>query len=349
MRLRTLLLTTQFIAVCAAGFLACSQSSESKLNYKRMVTPSPGVAAKIFGEELLEVDLEKSNIKIFQKRLDVYQAKRREIDERVRKKVFEKLAESKKMTVDEYMAKEMENAKKKTKDEEVARFLKGRVEDPSTAPAHIKDQVKGILHLKKIVASYTAKHPIELHLQRPRAPGIQFNFDGAASWGNKNAPVTLVEYSDFQCPFCQRADDNIVKELKKKFGKSKLRVVFKHFPLSIHKEAKPASMASMCIHEQSQAKFWKYHDIIFQNQRKLGDKDLKSYAKKIGANMKKFEECMSSKKYEQLVQSDFDEGVRIGVNSTPSFFVNSQPILGARPIEEFSELIEEELQRAKKN
>ncbi len=348
MKTRKLLLSTQFIAICVAGFLACSQSSESKLNYKKMDPPTPGAAAKIFGEAVSEGDLEKNNIKIFQKRLEVYQAKRREIDERVRRKVFEQLAKKKDITVDEYMAKEMEAAKKKVKDPEVAAFLKGRIEDPSAAPDHIKNQVKGILHLQKLVASYTKKNPVELYLQRPRAPEINFNLAESPSWGSDKAPVTIVEYSDFQCPFCRRADDSVVKELKKKFGKNKVRVVFKHFPLSIHKEAKPASMASMCVHEQNKAKFWKYHDLLFQNQRKLGSEDLKSYAKKVGVDLKKFDECMSSRKYDKMVQADFDEGVKLGVNSTPSFFVNSQPILGARPVEEFAELIEEELSRAKK-
>lgn len=346
---RRLLLSTQFVAICVAGFLACSQSSESSLNYKKMDPPSPGAAAKIFGETVSEDDLEKNNIKIFQQRLEVYQAKRREIDERVRRAVFEKMAEKKGVSVDEFMAQEMEAAKKKVKDAAVAEFLKGRIEDPSAAPDHIKAQVKGILHLQDLVAAYTQKNPVELYLQRPRAPEIEFNFEGAASWGSDNAPVTIVEYSDFQCPFCRRADDTVVKELKKKFGKNKIRVVFKHFPLSIHREAKPASIASMCVHEQNNDKFWKYHDLLFENQRKLGDEDLKSYAKKVGVDMKKFEECYSSKKYDALVQADFDEGVKLGVNSTPSFFVNSQPILGARPVEEFSELIEEELARAKKN
>lgn len=349
MKVRKLLLTTQFIAICVAGFLACSKSSESKLNYKKMDPPSPGAAAKIFGETLSESDLEQNNIKIFQKRLEVYQAKRREIDERVRRAVFERLAKDKGITVDEYMAKEMENAKKKVKDEEVAVFLKGRIEDPSAAPAHIKDQVKGILHLQKLVAGYTAKNPVELYLQRPRAPEIDFNLAQSPSWGSDDAPVTIIEYSDFQCPFCRRADDQVVKELKKKFGKKKIRVVFKHFPLSIHREAKPASIASMCVHEQNKAKFWPYHDELFKNQRKLGTEDLKEYAKKVGGiDLKKFDECIASRKYDKMVQDDFDEGVKLGVNSTPSFFVNSQPILGARPVEEFAELIEEELARAKK-
>jgi protein-disulfide isomerase len=124
--------------------------------------------------------------------------------------------------------------------------------------------------------------------------------------------------------------------------------VFKHFPLTIHQDARPASIATLCVQEQNKDKFWAYHDMLFQNQRNLGAEDLKAYAKKVGVDVAKFDECMASKKYDAQVQADFDEGVRVGVNSTPSFFVNSQPLLGARPLEEFSEIIDEELALAKK-
>lgn len=346
--MRKFTLSFQFLALCLVGFFACSQSSQSELNYVKKDPPQPGAAAKIFGETITEKDLETNNIRVYQKRLEVYQTLRREIDERVRKKVFDELAAKAKISVDEYMTKEMEVAKKKISDKAVTEFLKGRIEDPAQAPAHIKDQVKGILHLQNIVADYTKRNPVELYLERPRAPEIAFNLEGAAVWGNKDAPVTIVEFSDFQCPFCSRADSTVVKELKKKYGKNKIKVVFKHFPLSIHQDAKPASIASLCVHEQSADKFWAMHDQLFANQRNLGEDDLKSYAKKVGADMAKFDECMKSKKYEAQVQADFDEGVKVGVNSTPSFFVNSQPILGARPVEEFSEIIDEELALAKK-
>ena len=346
--LRRFSLPIPFLAASTIGFFACTQSSHSELNYVRKEAPSAGAAAKIFGEVVSENDLEANNIRVYQKRLEVYQTMKREIDERVRKKVFEELATKAKLPVEEYMNKEMEVAKKKITDKAVMDFLKDRIDDPSQAPQHIKDQVKGILHLQNIVADYTKKNPIEMYLKRPPAPELNLNLEGSPTWGNKDAPVTIVEYSDFQCPYCQKADDKVVKPLKKKYGKSKIKVVFKHFPLSIHPEAKPASEASMCVHEQNQDKFWAYHDELFKNPRALGEEDLKNYAKKVGVDVAKFEECFKSKKYAAKVQADFDEGVRVGVNSTPSFFVNNQPILGARPLEEFSEIIDDEIQKARK-
>ena len=346
--MQRIFLSGNFFLMLAVGLLACTQSSQSQLNYVKKDPPQPGAAAKIFGEVVTVNDLESNNIKIFQKKLEVYNAQKREVDERVRRKVFEKLAADADMSVDEFMAKEMEKSKKRVSDREVMDFLKGRIEDPKNAPDHIKDQVKGIIHLQNIVANYTKKNPVELYLKRPRAEEIDFDLEGSPVWGREDAPVTLIEYSDFQCPFCAKADTQVVKELKKRYGKRKLKVVFKHFPLSIHKDAKPAAMASLCVHEQNERKFWDYHDILFKNQRNLGADDLKAYAKKVGVNVSKFEECMQSNKYAQKVQADFDEGMKIGVNSTPSFFINSQPILGARNLEQFAELIDEELERANK-
>ena len=345
--LRKSLFSSQIIAFVAVGLIACTQSSQSNFNFVRKSPPSPGAAAKIFGDMVTEQDLESENIKITQKRLEVYYAQKREVEERIRRKVFERLAADAKSSVDEYVKKEIERAKKRVSKKELYAFLEPRIPNPKTAPEHIQNQAKGIIHLQKLVANYTKKNPVELYLQRPRVPKLDFDFVGSASWGNDNAPVTIVEYSDFQCPFCNRANDQVVAKLKKKYGKRKIRIVFKHFPLSMHRDARPASEASMCINEQSKSKFWTYHDKLFDNQRALSADDLSGYAKGVGANMKKFAECVKSKKFATRVQSDFEEGAKLGVNSTPSFFINSQPLLGARPLEEFAEVIDDELLRAK--
>lgn len=346
--LRKFALPQVILSLAAAfGLFACTQASTGELNYVKKDPPAPGAAAKIFGETVSEGDLENNNIRVFQKRLEVFQALRREIDERVRKKVFEELAAKAKVSVDEYMNKEMEVAKKKINEKAVMDFLKDRIDDPSQAPQHIKDQVKGILHLQNIVADYTRKNPVEIYLKRPAAPELNIKMDASPIWGDKNSNVAVVIFSDFQCPYCGKANDKVVKELKKKYGK-KIKVVFKHFPLSIHPDAKPASMASMCVHEQNPDKFWAYHDMLFANRNNLAEKDLIAYGKKVGVDMAKFEECVKSKKYEAMVQADFEEGARLGVNSTPSFFVSNQPILGARSIEEFNEIIDEELAKGKK-
>ena len=132
-------------------------------------------------------------------------------------------------------------------------------------------------------------------------------------------------------------------EIKKKYG-NKVRIAFKHFPLPMHKEALPASEASMCVNEQGVDKFWKFHDLAFKNQDKLDEASLEKYAKESGADMKKYGECFKAKKYSEFVRKDMEYGETIGVKSTPTFFINGQLVAGALPIESFSEIIDEELE-----
>ena len=334
--------------VLFVGIFACTKVVGSKPHYVKKDPPSQNAAANIFGTVVTEDALER-NMRVFKKRLEVYETKRRAIDEMVRKMAFEAMAKSKKMSMEAFLKSESEKATKKISKKAVDNFLKGRVQDASGVPEKVREQVKGILHLQNLVARYTKKRPVELYLKRPRAKAINFDLANAPVWGNKNAPVTIVEFSDFQCPYCRLANENIVQKLKKRYGKRKIRVVFKHFPLrSIHPLAQRASEASMCVHEQNAGKFWKYQDILFENQRKLEDENLKTYAKKVGMNLKKFEECLKSEKYKSVVDAHFEEGEKLGVSSTPTFFVNSQPVGASRTLDPFKEVIDEEIRMAKK-
>ncbi len=174
---------------------------------------------------------------------------------------------------------------------------------------------------------------------------INVEVGNSPSFGKADAKVTIVEFSDFQCPFCSKAGE-IVTELKKKYG-NKIRVAFKHYPLPMHREARPASEASMCINEQSSDKFWKYHDILFKHQDKLDNASLETYAKEAGADVAKFKACFAAGKYKDAVQKDMEYGEKIGVKSTPTFFINGQLVAGAVPVDQFSEIIDEELENAK--
>lgn len=329
--------------VAVAGLLACSQSFGSKSSASGVIFQKKDGAgsaiAKVFGKDVSMEDLERANPDVFSARIDLYQAQKSALENYVRQSVFEELAKNEKVSVEEFEKKLQERAKKEVGDKEVMAFLKDRVADPSKVPPHIKDQVKSILYARELVEKHTKKNPVELYMKRPLAPKLDFNLAGAATWGKEDAPVTIVEYSDFQCPYCAKGMER-VNELKKRYGK-KIRVVFKQFPLPSHPDARPAAEAALCVNEQSQDKFWKYHDMLFNNQQNLSADDLKAHAKAVGADEKKFSECMSSKKYAAQVEADLSEGNRLGVNSTPSFFVNNQPIKGARDVEEFAEIIDE--------
>lgn len=139
--------------------------------------------------------------------------------------------------------------------------------------------------------------------------------------GNENAPVELVEYGDYECPYCGEAFFAL-KELKRKMGKN-LKFVFRHFPLKQrHAHAELAALAAEAA--AAQGKFWEMHDKLFENQTKLAEDDLKKYAGQIGLDMAQFEKDVREKTYLSKVENDFEGGIRSGVNTTPSFYVNGE-------------------------
>jgi protein-disulfide isomerase len=163
------------------------------------------------------------------------------------------------------------------------------------------------------------------------------------SKGPENAPVTIVEFSDFQCPFCSRAK-NTVDEVVKGYG-DKVRLVFRHFPLSFHENAPKAAEASACA--QDQGKFWEYHDKLFANQGALKVDDLKKHAADLGLDAARFNECLDSGKKAELVKKDMSAGEKAGVSGTPAFFINGIVLSGAVPADDFKSIIDSELKKKK--
>lgn len=159
--------------------------------------------------------------------------------------------------------------------------------------------------------------------------------------GNKNAKVVLVEYSDFECPFCGRHDPTM-KSIMKKYG-DKVAWVYRHFPLSFHAQAMPAALASECAAEQG--KFWEFSDKIYANQEKLagGAPYLEQVGKDLGLNMDKYKGCIASQKYLAKVQADQQQGSAYGVDGTPATFINGQLVSGAVPEASLTALIDQAL------
>ncbi|WP_426748764.1 thioredoxin domain-containing protein [Myxococcus faecalis] len=190
---------------------------------------------------------------------------------------------------------------------------------------------------------------IERGVDRPPAPPApaegarqQVEVGKAPSRGPANAPVTLVAWSDFECPFCSRAVPTL-KTLEKEY-EGKLRVAFKHQPLPNHPNAKLAAAASLAAHEQG--KFWEFHDLLFANQRQLGRPALEGYAKQLGLDVARFNQALDSGKFDAVIAEDSREGTRVGAGGTPTFFINGRPILGAVPVDQFRRVIDEELKKA---
>lgn len=210
----------------------------------------------------------------------------------------------------------------------------------------IKSNQKDILaKLDKIAAGA----PRPAAPQAPRGPDpakvYAFPVGDSPEHGPKDAWVTIVEVSDFQCPFCGRAVGTM-KEIEQNY-KDDVRIVFKNNPLPFHNRAMPAALAAECAHEQN--KFWALHDQMFENQRALEDKDIEGYAKTAGLDMGKFKKCLSDTngKGAAHIKADQELATKLGARGTPAFFINGRFLSGAQPFPAFKAIIDEELNKAK--
>lgn len=316
--------------------------------YKKPV--GDGVAAKVGNVTITEKEL------INGIESDIYEAEQKIFDikfNKLKALVIEKMMnqdpKKKGLSNDEYMDKYIAGKAKISK-KQIEAFIKEKKIPAQSINPQIKERIKNYLLVeekKKMVdqwlGSKTKKNPIEVFIQKPRRPSYDVKIGNAPFAGGEKAKVEVVEFSDFQCPFCARAAD-ILKEIKKKYGK-KVKIAFKQFPLPFHSQAKDAAIAALCANEQKTTYFWKMHDAMFADQSKLSIEGLKATAKNIGVDTKKFNDCLDNKKYHDQVHEDMEQGKNVGVKSTPTFYVNGQQVTGAQPIEVFSEIIDSELKK----
>jgi len=174
---------------------------------------------------------------------------------------------------------------------------------------------------------------------------IEVSIDDDSILGDPNAPVTIIEFSDYECPFCSRFYVNTLPQLKSEYiDTGKVKLIYRDFPLSFHQNAQKAAEATETARELGgDEAFWKMHDKIFENQQSISEQDLIKYAGEIGLNEDKFKEILNSGKYGDEVQKDFQDGQKAGVQGTPTFFINGKPLVGAQPFEAFKQVIEGEL------
>ncbi|MEO8256782.1 MAG: thioredoxin domain-containing protein [Acidobacteriota bacterium] len=186
-----------------------------------------------------------------------------------------------------------------------------------------------------------AKTPVRIMLEPPRQT---VSAGKSPAKGSASAPVEVIEFADFQCPFCLAAAPT-VKKVMDTYG-DRVRLVYRNYPLPNHPQAQPAAEAAQCANEQGQ--FWPYHDRLFAEAGKLSDADLKKAAADLGMNAPRFNACVDERRYKSVVDADQREGTEAGVNGTPAFFVNGRLLSGAQPFEAFKRIIDEELELKKK-
>ncbi len=195
---------------------------------------------------------------------------------------------------------------------------------------------------KSAISEIISKGKIETFLSEPVPPSSKISVDGP-SRGPRNAPVTIVEFSDFQCPYCKRAAVGL-KPLIQSYG-SEVRFVFKQMPLSIHADAFKAAQASVCAGDQG--KFWEYHDILF-GASELSEQALKKYAADLGLKTNEFDTCLDSEVSATIVRKDMQEAMQAGVQGTPTYFVNGRIVKGMKSSEDFKNVIDQALRQTQK-
>jgi protein-disulfide isomerase len=213
----------------------------------------------------------------------------------------------------------------------------------------VRDQIRGRLQNLKLAArreeflkSLRSQAKVVINLKPPPVQRVSVSVAGAPSRGSAKAPVTIVEFSDFHCPFCRSVLPTLA-QLESKYG-DKIKLVFRDFPIeSIHPGATKAHEAARCANEQG--KFWAYHDKLFETPPKSSPEVFNQLAKDVGLNPKTFETCLNSGKYQTAIKEDIAEGTRVGVSGTPAFFINGRLISGAQPVEAFARVIDDELSR----
>ncbi len=346
-----------FTAVVVVALLGCAgpeqvvfaeKSKEAKKKQTVSTAGSEGSAAVIAvvgGVEITEAEVEAA---VASELLSV-ERQRQELLERglsqvVDEKLIELEAAKRSMSTEELLEVEIANQITEPTDQEVDAFYESRKAQIRQPKEEVVDRIRTYLRQQEglqahsvYVAGLKESYGFTSYLEPFRMAVADKGFP---SKGPESAPVTIVEFSDFECPYCSRVNPTLDQVIDR-YG-DKVRLVFRQFPLSrIHPNAQKAAEASLCAAEQEM--FWELHDAMFRDQRNLGLASIKEKATTVGLEMESFNECLDSDQFAEAVAMDLEEGGTLGVTGTPAIFINGRFLSGAQPFEEFSKVIDDEL------
>jgi protein-disulfide isomerase len=305
------------------------------------------VLATVNGEAItLEAFNAEGAGRLVEARKALYDARSETLESMIIDRMIAKELETRGMTEAELISTEVDGKLQPPSEEEVAAFYAANLGQMRGAPLeemagpianHLQQQQAGEL-TRQFIASLEAKYAVVRNLEPLR---IDVDPGDSPRIGPADAPITIVEFSDFQCPYCVGAADT-VKEVRAKYG-DKVSVVYRHFPLPMHPQAPLASEAAECANEQEQ--FWGYHDALFADQKAWTTEDLQGYARTLSLDAEAFDSCLASRRHAPTVAQDLEEGRAAGMSGTPGFYVNGMVVSGAQPASVFIALIDRELRR----
>ena len=306
--------------------------------------PADDPVALVGGQPISEEDLLHAlGSQLLQLRNQEYEVKSKALESLIRHRVVEVEAERRNISADALIKREVDSKVADPTDGEIEAYFHGqnrsgvRLEDVKEQYRNTLKQLQMVKARQAYADSLRAKTEVTILLD---SPSIDVPYDEARVEGSLDAPVAIVEFADFQCPFCQKTEATL-KALLSKYD-SRVKLAFLDFPLTeIHGQAEQAAEAARCAGEQ--AKFWEYHDDLFADQSKLDEVSLIARAHNMHLDEHAFSSCLASGKFKQDIQANRDEGIKIGVTGTPAYFVNGVFLSGALPQAEFEKIIDNEL------
>jgi len=338
-------------AALAAFALACACSkpaATASTSGASGPTAPDKVVATFNGGKITAGELEKEvKPQIAELENKMYQARKQTLEQMAMERIVKAEAAKAGLSDQDYIRKRVESAPVKQPTEAEERQFYDRLKSGGQIPPEatfdsLKDRIGQVLvnqqrqaQMQQVIGELQKQANLKLDLPQPR---VQVAADGPAR-GPKDAPVTIVEFSDFECPYCGAAHDTVEQVMNTYAGK--VRLVYRQFPLSFHPHAAKAAEASLCAADQG--KFWEFHDVLFKNQKKLEPADLKAHASEVGMDAQKFSQCLDSGEKKKAVDADQQAGLAAGVGGTPAFFINGVFLNGAQPIDEFKKVIDGEL------
>jgi protein-disulfide isomerase len=317
------------------------------LLWPKLGTAADEVVATIGERKITRAELEKHvKPKLMQLEAQRFQVLQEGLEELVANELYSLEAKARNISVDELVKRELEAKVGEPSTEEVQKLyddnkdeLEGQTLEQLRPQLiqYLKQQRMAERH-QQFLEELRKKYKATTTLQ---PPVVQVSDGGRPARGPASAPVTIIEFSDYECPFCKRASSTVAEVLRH-YG-DKVRFVHRDFPLNFHQHARLAAEAAACAH--AQGKFWEYHDRLWKAED-LSESGLKSLAKETGLDATKFDECLQKKPHTAAIDRDIEDGTAAGVNGTPAFFINGRMLSGAQPFEAFKQVIDEELKRA---
>src|ERR1022692_2833976 len=285
------------------------------------------VVAEINGRKVMAAELEdKEAGKLLQAKYKYYVAERDALEQYIDDELLDMQAMKEGVTREELFKRHVSSTVPTPTEDQLRFYYEGVQTEESyeSARPHIIDTIQQ-LRMKKAGAAYIAElrgqYGVVVELSQP---SVHVEVGNAPRLGSEKAPVQIVEFADYECPYCQKVNDDLIR-LREQFG-SQVSLVYKDFPLPMHPLAAKAAEAAHCA--GAQGKFWEFHDSLFQTKR-LQSSDLKNQARDLKLDIARFDQCLESGEQTASVKTDSQEGLRLGLQGTPSFFVNGRFMSGA--------------------